>query len=41
MPAKEVLQEAARIHKLSDSLDLLAEQHAPISEAPSILWNGS
>jgi hypothetical protein len=37
MPAKEILQEARKLHKVSDSLDVLAEQHAPISEALSIL----
>jgi hypothetical protein len=37
MPAREILQEAAKLHKVSESLDLLAEQHAPISEALSIL----
>ena len=33
MPANEVLQEARKLHKVSDSLDALAEQHAPSSEA--------
>ena len=37
MPAKEILQEARKLHKVSDSLDALAAQHAPISEALSIL----
>jgi hypothetical protein len=37
MPANEILQEAKKLHKVSDSLDLLAEQHAPISEALSLL----
>jgi hypothetical protein len=37
MPAKEILLEADKLHKVSDSLDLLAEQHAPISEQLSIL----
>jgi hypothetical protein len=37
MPANEILQEATKLHKVSDSLDELAEQHAPISEALSIL----
>ena len=37
MPAKEILQEARKLHKVSDSLDVLAEQHAPISEALSVL----
>ena len=37
MPANEILQEAKKLHKVSDSLDTLAEQHAPISEALAIL----
>jgi hypothetical protein len=37
MPANAVLQEAKKIHKVSDSLDVLAEKHAPISGALSIL----
>jgi hypothetical protein len=37
MPANEILQEAKKLHKVSDSLDVLAGQHAPISEALSIL----
>jgi hypothetical protein len=37
MPANEILQEAKKLHKVSDSLDLLAEQHAPIAEALSLL----
>ena len=37
MPANEILQEAKKLHKVSDSLDVLAEQHAPISEALTIL----
>ena len=37
MPANEILQEAKKLHKVSDSLDLLAEQHAPIEEALSLL----
>ena len=37
MPANEILQEATKLHKVSDSLDELAEQHAPLSEALSIL----
>jgi hypothetical protein len=35
--AKEILLEADKLHKVSDSLDILAEQNAPISEALSIL----
>jgi len=37
MPANEILQEAKKLHKVSASLDLLAEQHAPIAEALTIL----
>jgi hypothetical protein len=37
MPANAILQEATKLHKVSDSLDLLAIQHAPIAEALSIL----
>jgi hypothetical protein len=37
MPANEILHEAKKLHKVSDCLDALAVQHAPISEALSIL----
>jgi hypothetical protein len=37
MPAHEILQEARKLRKVSDSLDALAMQHAPIEEALSIL----
>jgi hypothetical protein len=37
MPANEILQEAKKLHKVSDSLDVLAGQSTPISEALSIL----
>jgi hypothetical protein len=37
MPANEILQEAKKLRKVSESLDVLAERHAPISEALSIL----
>jgi hypothetical protein len=37
MPAHEILLEAKKLHKVSDSLDELAMQHAPIEEALSIL----
>jgi hypothetical protein len=37
MPAKEILQEAKKLHKVSESLDSSAEQHAPVSEALMIL----
>jgi hypothetical protein len=37
MPANEILQEAKKLHKVSDSLDVLADQHAPISQALAIL----
>lgn len=37
MSANEILQEATKLHKVSVNLDLLAAEHAPISEALSIL----
>ena len=37
MPANAILHEASKLRKVSDSLDMLAEQHAPISEALSLL----
>jgi hypothetical protein len=37
MPANAILREAEKLHKVCDSLDVLAEQNAPISEALSIL----
>jgi hypothetical protein len=37
VPAKEILQEATKLHKMSESLALLAEQHAPVAEALVIL----
>jgi hypothetical protein len=37
MPANEILQEARKLRKVSDSLDALAEQHAPVAEALSVI----
>lgn len=37
MPVKEILQEAKRLHKIAESLSILAHQHAPATEALSIL----
>jgi hypothetical protein len=37
MPANAILQEAGKLHKVSDSLDALAQQYAPIAEALLIL----
>lgn len=37
MPAHEILQEAKKLRKVSDSLDLLATQHAPLAEALTVL----
>jgi hypothetical protein len=37
MPAEEILQEATKLRKISDSLDTLAHRHAPLTEALSIL----
>jgi hypothetical protein len=37
MPANEILQEARKLHKLGDILDVLAARHAPVAEALAIL----
>jgi hypothetical protein len=37
MPANEILQEAKKLHKVSDSLNVLAGENVSISEALSIL----
>jgi hypothetical protein len=37
MPAKEILQEAKKLRKISDNLNTLAHQHSSITEALSIL----
>jgi|HubBroStandDraft_1064217.scaffolds.fasta_scaffold673973_1 hypothetical protein len=37
MPANEILQEAKKLHKVSDSLNVLAGQDASISETLSVL----
>jgi hypothetical protein len=37
VPANEILQEAKKLHKVSDSLDELAGKNAPLEEALSIL----
>jgi hypothetical protein len=37
MPANAILQEAMKLHKVSDSLDALAEEHVPIAEALLVL----
>jgi hypothetical protein len=37
MPVNDILQEARRLRKVSDSLDLLADKHEPLSEALSLL----
>jgi hypothetical protein len=37
MPAIAILQEAGKLHEVSDNLDVLAGEHAPISEALAIL----
>lgn len=37
MHANEILQEAWKLHKVSDNLNVLAARHAPIAEALSIL----
>jgi hypothetical protein len=37
MPANEVLQEAEKLHKVGDSLEVLADQNPPIEEALTVL----
>jgi len=37
MPATKILQEAWKLQKVSDSLGVLAGQHAPLSEALTLL----
>jgi hypothetical protein len=37
MPVKEIPQEARKLGRISESLDLLALQHAPVGEALSIV----
>jgi hypothetical protein len=37
MPANEILEEAKKLHKVSDSLTALARQDVSISEALSVL----
>jgi hypothetical protein len=37
MPANQILQEAGKLHKVSENLDALAEQHAPVAEALLIM----
>ena len=37
MPAHEILLEAKKLHKVSESLDVLATQHGPLTEALTIL----
>lgn len=37
MPADKIMQEARKLRRVSDSLDLLAEQDAPISEELALL----
>jgi hypothetical protein len=37
MPAKEILLEATKLHRISDSLDTLAHRYAPVSKELSIL----
>lgn len=37
MPANRILQEAKRLRKVSESLDALAEESGPISDALSVL----
>lgn len=37
MPARQILQEAVKLHKVSENLDTLAEDHVPMAEALTIL----
>jgi hypothetical protein len=37
MPADEILQEAKKLHKVGDSLELLADQNPPIEEALTVI----
>jgi hypothetical protein len=37
LPAHEILLEAKKLRKVSDSLDVLATQHAPLTEALTVL----
>jgi hypothetical protein len=37
MPANEILQEAKKLHKVGDSLELLADQNPPIEEALTVI----
>jgi hypothetical protein len=37
MPAQQILQEARKLYKVSESLDTLAEQHVHMADALTIL----
>ena len=37
MPANEILLEAKKLRRVSDSLDVLATQHSPLTEALTVL----
>jgi hypothetical protein len=37
MPANEILQEAKKLHKVGDSLEVLADQNPPIDEALTLI----
>lgn len=37
LPAHEILLEAKKLREVSDSLDVLATQHAPLAEALTVL----
>jgi hypothetical protein len=37
LPAHEILLEARKLHKISESLDVLATQHAPLAEELTVL----
>jgi hypothetical protein len=37
MPAQQILQEASRLYKVSESLDMLAEQDVHLADALTVL----
>jgi hypothetical protein len=37
MPASKILEETKKLLAVSDSLDMLAEQHAPVAQALAII----
>jgi pyruvate-formate lyase-activating enzyme len=37
MPANEVLEEAKKLHRVGDSLEVLADQNPPVEEALTVI----